>query len=87
MQHPRMITASASVDIGGTQYSITCGGTFPRFWPPVSREGRASGAGGDTQNLDTCEVHKVSDLVQEADAAVRRSGAGIATIDHRLQNY
>ena len=56
---------------GGEQYTINCGGTTTRFWPPVYRTGRGVGGGADTQNLDTCEVHSLDKLAEAARARSR----------------
>jgi hypothetical protein len=62
MQRPRTGHAACVAAVGGSQYAVVCGGTSPRFWPPVVRPGAGPGGGPDKQAIDTCEMNLLSQL-------------------------
>lgn len=78
MQRPRTGHAACVAAVGGSDYAIVCGGTSPRYWPPVAKPGRETGGGPDKQSMDTCEVVSMQQMEDIAYRRMHARGVGRA---------
>lgn len=66
MQRPRMGHASCVVHTADDAFTVSCGGTYPRYWPESLGNEDGPGGGMDRLNLDTCEVFSMRELQESA---------------------